>query len=77
MKCCSQDRREAPFPPRRNWVMVILLRSVASVAYVITLPSMHQFITNPANSDVQVYFHHSQHAWVAYQQLYNYAIGFY
>ena len=62
MKCCSQNQQEdGPFPPRRNWVIVILLRSVSCVAYVITLPSMHQFITNPANIDDQVYFH-----WISY-----------
>ena len=32
----------------RNWVIVLLLSSVMGTAYSITLPSMHQFVTNPS-----------------------------
>ena len=32
--------------PRRNWVMVIVMRMLWNVVYVIPLLSMHQFVTN-------------------------------
>lgn len=34
--------------PRRNWVMVIVMRMLWNVVYVIPLLSMHQFVTNPS-----------------------------
>ena len=36
--------------PRRNWVVVILMRALINVIFVLPLPSMHQFITNPSAS---------------------------
>jgi len=34
--------------PRRNWVMVIVMRMLWNVVYVIPLLSMHQFVTYPS-----------------------------
>ena len=36
--------------PRRNWVVVILMRALLNLVYVFPLPSMHQFITDPSAS---------------------------
>lgn len=36
--------------PRRNWVVVILMRVLINLIFVLPLPSMHQFITNPSAS---------------------------
>ena len=43
----SERQQSAPLFPRRNWVIVIILKSLTSIAYIVTIPSMHQFITNP------------------------------
>lgn len=36
--------------PRRNWVVVILMRALINLIFDLPLPSMHQFITNPSAS---------------------------
>ena len=46
----TSDSSSKPQPEAylyKNWVIVLLLSSIMGTAYTITLPSMHQFVTNP------------------------------